>query len=489
MIPTVLGAVEASSITGAVLCREHLLRDASQGLQDDGDFSLDRLWQIKCDPTASRTNMRLVSVSEAVQEVQAFKDAGGTLIIDTTLRRHRRDAAGLAEISRRTGVAVVAAASCADAYPEEAALGQSYEDAAAADIQYQLLHGVAAALSGGSSTAGSGGEKIQCGVAVVELAGGGDIDAQQRLELERSQWDGAPAAPPYALAAAEVAQLRAAARAQCACAAACAGARPPLLVLVPPFAFAPAARAVLDVLRAVHADVVTATVLCGATAAAARADALRPLLSAGATLCFDAFGRAACDGGADAGPVLPGDAADAALVAALLSDAARGSSGNGGTGQDGAASGPSSAHGRSNIVNGHSGSSSSILGHGSGGSGGGSGGVLLSQGVTQRLHLLRGGGCGYAHVQRSAAPRLRRAGAADAAIAGATRGRALSLLDWFTPPPAVARRREFASCSWCAGAFERIEGEYYSKFAFVYCKVACLRAHRDAGFPVQEPPP
>lgn len=62
----------------------------------------------------------------------------------------------------------------------------------------------------------------------------------------------------------------------------------------------------------------------------------------------------------------------------------------------------------------------------------------------------------------------------------------LRLLDWYTPPPPVEIPKNFLPCSWCKKNFEPIEGEYFHKFQFVYCKVQCLRGHRDTGFSVDK---
>ena len=42
--------------------------------------------------------------------------------------------------------------------------------------------------------------------------------------------------------------------------------------------------------------------------------------------------------------------------------------------------------------------------------------------------------------------------------------------------------KHWVPCSWCKKMFEPVEGEYFSKFEFVYCKTKCLRAHRKADF-------
>ena len=71
MIPTVTGPIAA--IDGAILLNENILKDASAGLLDDEQFSLDRLWSIRENPLQSKENMRFTSVRDATQEIEAFK--------------------------------------------------------------------------------------------------------------------------------------------------------------------------------------------------------------------------------------------------------------------------------------------------------------------------------------------------------------------------------------------------------------------------------
>jgi len=55
-------------------------------------------------------------------------------------------------------------------------------------------------------------------------------------------------------------------------------------------------------------------------------------------------------------------------------------------------------------------------------------------------------------------------------------------LAWWTPPPQKEKEVEMGTCSWCGKAFEMRENMYYTKFAFVYCRVKCLSKHGDTGW-------
>lgn len=80
--------------------------------------------------------------------------------------------------------------------------------------------------------------------------------------------------------------------------------------------------------------------------------------------------------------------------------------------------------------------------------------------------------------------RLRRLGIRDEDIKMISRDNALRLADWYTPPPSMETPKNFLVCSWdeCGKRFEPVEGSYFHKYSWVYCRIKCLRAHRDTGF-------
>lgn len=88
VIRTVLGDVPPGEV-GVMLAHEHLLMTGGWPVRHEPDFRLD-------------------SVDAAVEEVERFKAAGGTALVEMTPLGFGRDPDGLAEIARRTGAHIVA---------------------------------------------------------------------------------------------------------------------------------------------------------------------------------------------------------------------------------------------------------------------------------------------------------------------------------------------------------------------------------------------
>ena len=116
-IMTVLGPVPAERI-GKTITHEHLFIDLSCYLtppkpgEDPGFYhdlvNIKNLHSLLRDPYGNRDNCILDDVELAVREVELFKKAGGGTIVDVSLPDIGRDVSKLAEVSRRTGVNVVA---------------------------------------------------------------------------------------------------------------------------------------------------------------------------------------------------------------------------------------------------------------------------------------------------------------------------------------------------------------------------------------------
>ena len=118
-VSTVTGAV-ASTDLGVTLTHEHVLNDVtswshttSSAGWDPQDFadrpvSEDILWDLRQDPFGNRDNCVLQDRDAAVEEVDRYARLGGRTIIDATGLGAGRDLAGLREVSRRTGVNIVA---------------------------------------------------------------------------------------------------------------------------------------------------------------------------------------------------------------------------------------------------------------------------------------------------------------------------------------------------------------------------------------------
>lgn len=88
MIRTVTGDRDPAEL-GVTMAHEHLLMTGGWPVRQEPDFRLD-------------------SVDAAVAEVERLAEAGGAALVEMTPLGFGRDPDGLAEISRRTGVAIVA---------------------------------------------------------------------------------------------------------------------------------------------------------------------------------------------------------------------------------------------------------------------------------------------------------------------------------------------------------------------------------------------
>jgi predicted metal-dependent phosphotriesterase family hydrolase len=89
-VHTVLGEIEPSEL-GVTYAHEHLLTMPGEHLLKGSD------------------DMVLDSLDDSAAEMDLFKQAGGSAIVEVTCAEYGRDGAGLAELSRRTGVHVIAA--------------------------------------------------------------------------------------------------------------------------------------------------------------------------------------------------------------------------------------------------------------------------------------------------------------------------------------------------------------------------------------------
>ncbi|MBE7001948.1 MAG: hypothetical protein E7421_04530 [Ruminococcaceae bacterium] len=116
-IETVLGPIDASQL-GVIAPHEHFFIDTTfeaQTPQDEealalfeSDVSIHNVDVLRRNPFLVRDNMVLEDLDTAVYEVNRFKKAGGTTIVDLTNIGIKRDLAKIREVSRRTGVNVIA---------------------------------------------------------------------------------------------------------------------------------------------------------------------------------------------------------------------------------------------------------------------------------------------------------------------------------------------------------------------------------------------
>jgi phosphotriesterase-related protein len=136
-----------------MLPHEHLLWDpvghgtspsdhASDREKWDQDIRLDNYYDVRRNYTYYKRPQQLLSVQDAIEEVNRFRDAGGDCIVDATPAGVGRDPSGLLAISRSTGVRVVMGCGyyVSDLHPSE--LADASVEEIADRITADLLVGV-----------------------------------------------------------------------------------------------------------------------------------------------------------------------------------------------------------------------------------------------------------------------------------------------------------------------------------------------------------
>jgi phosphotriesterase-related protein len=113
----VLGPVAGAAL-GPTMAHEHVFFDLScyySRAEDDPTGALgeapvapERQWWLRSHPMNSRPNLIQQDLEAAVAEVGQFRAAGGETIVDVTTVGIAPNPTGLAEVSRRTGVQIVA---------------------------------------------------------------------------------------------------------------------------------------------------------------------------------------------------------------------------------------------------------------------------------------------------------------------------------------------------------------------------------------------
>lgn len=121
MIPTVLGPVQAVSVTGSCSPREHLLNKPSPAdlkAFHDNPITLARLAEFRSGKVSGggateldTASNKLFSLDECVQELASLKGVGSGLVLECSRQAEGRYPSGLAEISERSGMHIVMAAS------------------------------------------------------------------------------------------------------------------------------------------------------------------------------------------------------------------------------------------------------------------------------------------------------------------------------------------------------------------------------------------
>lgn len=116
-IVTVAGAIEPGEL-GVTLTHEHLLIDMNAtyvaSTPENADYSrlpvtIENLGRIRRDPLNNADNTRLYDRAEAVRELGRYREAGGSSVVDATVRGLNPDNSGLVEVANASGVRIVSA--------------------------------------------------------------------------------------------------------------------------------------------------------------------------------------------------------------------------------------------------------------------------------------------------------------------------------------------------------------------------------------------
>ena len=117
LVHTVLGPVAPDSL-GVTLPHEHILSTLEVYLEEPRSEAETRLLEeplgeanlaaVRAEPYRNRENLLFDDEDLAVRELILCRDAGGFTVVDQALPDIGRDLAGLARISRRTGLHIVA---------------------------------------------------------------------------------------------------------------------------------------------------------------------------------------------------------------------------------------------------------------------------------------------------------------------------------------------------------------------------------------------
>lgn len=150
-VTTVLGPIDADEL-GVTLPHEHLFIDISNQFTESADPEKRRLGRervraehaavLACNPYAIRDNLLLDDPDLAAEEIGFFRDAGGRTVVDCTPVGIGRDVRRLRDLSRATGVHVVAGCGYYTADTHPAGLRDRSIEDRADELERELRDGI-----------------------------------------------------------------------------------------------------------------------------------------------------------------------------------------------------------------------------------------------------------------------------------------------------------------------------------------------------------
>lgn len=161
MITTVLGEIKEEEL-GVVSSHEHIFIDMRHCVEIRGNeppifresFKVEHRAEVHLDPYAVLDNALQEGIENAVYELEYFKAFGGNTVIDCTLDEIGRDPLALREVSKRTGVNIIAG--CGHYYQK--AHAPYVKDASVAQLADELRKDILVGINGTDMKAGIIGE-------------------------------------------------------------------------------------------------------------------------------------------------------------------------------------------------------------------------------------------------------------------------------------------------------------------------------------------
>jgi phosphotriesterase-related protein len=162
-VMTVLGPIPVEDL-GLTLTHEHIMSDvgcngpepqvASRNHLFHRALSIELLGEVRALPQSNRDNQRLTDVDLMTAEVAKYAQWGGRSIVEVSLDGIGRDVVGLQQISRRTGINIIASAG----YYIELSHPARLRTMSADDIADEIVRDVVEGAQGTNIKAGSLGE-------------------------------------------------------------------------------------------------------------------------------------------------------------------------------------------------------------------------------------------------------------------------------------------------------------------------------------------